>query len=62
MMYVFLNVSVDASADLDLVVRSCVFSCVGTAGERCTTTRRLVGVSLYSIHDGWWVCHCIACM
>jgi aldehyde dehydrogenase (NAD+) len=28
-------------ADLDLVVRSTVFGAVGTAGQRCTTTRRL---------------------
>ena len=29
-------------ADLDLVVRSTVFGAVGTAGQRCTTTRRLL--------------------
>lgn len=29
-------------ADLDLVVRAAVFACVGTAGQRCTTTRRLI--------------------
>ncbi|MGH8802518.1 MAG: L-piperidine-6-carboxylate dehydrogenase [Casimicrobiaceae bacterium] len=29
-------------ADLDLVVRSVVFGAVGTAGQRCTTTRRLI--------------------
>ena len=28
-------------ADIELAVRSCVFSAVGTAGQRCTTTRRL---------------------
>ncbi|MHC5112883.1 MAG: L-piperidine-6-carboxylate dehydrogenase [Planctomycetota bacterium] len=28
-------------ADLDLVVRAVVFGAVGTAGQRCTTTRRL---------------------
>ncbi|XP_066997946.2 alpha-aminoadipic semialdehyde dehydrogenase [Anabrus simplex] len=32
-------------ADLDMVVRSSVFACIGTAGQRCTTTRRLI------IHD-----------
>lgn len=29
-------------ADLDLAVRSVLFAAVGTAGQRCTTTRRLV--------------------
>ncbi len=29
-------------AELDLVVRSTVFGAVGTAGQRCTTTRRLL--------------------
>ena len=33
---------VDESADVDLVVRAAVFACAGTAGQRCTTTRRLV--------------------
>ena len=33
---------VDRDADLDMVTRSVLFSCVGTAGQRCTTTRRLV--------------------
>ena len=28
-------------ADLDLVVRAVLFGAVGTAGQRCTTTRRL---------------------
>lgn len=28
-------------ADLDMVVRAAVFACAGTAGQRCTTTRRL---------------------
>lgn len=32
---------VDATADLDLAVRAIVFGAVGTAGQRCTTTRRL---------------------
>ena len=35
---------VNEDADLDMVVRSVLFACVGTAGQRCTTTRRLVGV------------------
>ena len=34
-------------ADLDLVVPSVVFACVGTAGQRCTTTRRLVSNSRF---------------
>ena len=29
-------------ADLDMVVPATLFACVGTAGQRCTTTRRLV--------------------
>lgn len=33
---------VEGDADLDMVVRSVLFACVGTAGQRCTTTRRLV--------------------
>ncbi|MFN7923360.1 MAG: aldehyde dehydrogenase family protein [Bryobacteraceae bacterium] len=40
---------VDESADLDLAVRAIVFGAVGTAGQRCTTTRRLfVHESRYS--------------
>src|SRR5690606_31286246 len=30
------------SADLDLAVRGIVFSAVGTAGQRCTSLRRLI--------------------
>ncbi|CAG7716212.1 unnamed protein product [Allacma fusca] len=33
---------VDADADLDMVVRAALFACAGTAGQRCTTTRRLI--------------------
>jgi len=33
---------VAASADLDLVVRAAAFAAVGTAGQRCTTLRRLI--------------------
>ncbi|MBM5811761.1 MAG: aldehyde dehydrogenase family protein [Gammaproteobacteria bacterium] len=33
---------VDESANLDLVVPAVVFGAVGTAGQRCTTTRRLL--------------------
>lgn len=33
---------VTASADLDLAVRGIVFSAAGTAGQRCTTLRRLI--------------------
>ncbi|KAJ1967465.1 Alpha-aminoadipic semialdehyde dehydrogenase [Dispira parvispora] len=32
---------VEEDADLDLAVRSTLFAAVGTAGQRCTTTRRL---------------------
>lgn len=32
---------VEASADLDLALRGILFGAVGTAGQRCTTTRRL---------------------
>jgi aldehyde dehydrogenase (NAD+) len=37
------------SADLDLAMRALLFGSVGTAGQRCTTTRRLVVHE--SIHD-----------
>ncbi len=33
---------VDADADLEMVIRSATFACVGTAGQRCTTLRRIV--------------------
>jgi len=33
---------VNKDADLEMVVRSAVFACVGTAGQRCTTLRRLI--------------------
>lgn len=33
---------VTADADLDLAVRAIVFGAVGTAGQRCTTTRRII--------------------
>ncbi|XP_015793083.1 alpha-aminoadipic semialdehyde dehydrogenase [Tetranychus urticae] len=29
-------------ADIEMLVRSALFACVGTAGQRCTTTRRLI--------------------
>jgi aldehyde dehydrogenase (NAD+) len=35
-------VIVDRSADLDLATRAILFAAVGTAGQRCTTTRRLI--------------------
>lgn len=35
-------------ADIGLAVRSILFAAVGTAGQRCTTCRRLV---IYSIYD-----------
>ncbi len=40
---------VDRSADLKLAVPAIVFGAVGTAGQRCTTTRRLIVHE--SIHD-----------
>jgi aldehyde dehydrogenase family 7 protein A1 len=33
---------VNNDADLDMVQRAAVFACVGTAGQRCTTTRRMI--------------------
>jgi aldehyde dehydrogenase (NAD+) len=36
---------VSASADLDIAIPGAVFGAVGTAGQRCTTTRRLI------VHD-----------
>lgn len=33
---------VDKDANIEMVVRAALFACVGTAGQRCTTTRRLV--------------------
>ena len=35
-------VIVTAKADMDLAVRAIVFGAVGTAGQRCTTTRRVI--------------------
>ena len=35
-------VIVDETADLELVIRAILFGAVGTAGQRCTTTRRLL--------------------
>jgi len=29
-------------ADLELALKSCIFACVGTAGQRCTTLRRIL--------------------
>jgi aldehyde dehydrogenase (NAD+) len=37
------------SADLDLAMRAILFGAVGTAGQRCTTTRRLIVHG--SVHD-----------
>jgi len=37
------------SADLDLAVRGILFGAYGTAGQRCTTTRRVI--AHFSIHD-----------
>ena len=35
-------VIVDETANLDLATRAIVFRAVGTAGQRCTSTRRLI--------------------
>ena len=35
-------VIVDETADIDMAVRAILFGAVGTAGQRCTTTRRLL--------------------
>lgn len=35
-------VIIDETADLDLALRALLFGAVGTAGQRCTTTRRLL--------------------
>ena len=40
---------VDQDADLEMVVRSATFACVGTAGQRCTTLRRIILHE--SVHD-----------
>jgi aldehyde dehydrogenase (NAD+) len=42
-------VIVDPSADLDLVIPALVFGAVGTAGQRCTSTRRVI--IHHSIYD-----------
>ena len=39
---------VDESADLELALPAIVFGAVGTAGQRCTTTRRLI------VHESRW--------
>ncbi len=41
---------VTPSADLDLAVRAILFGAYGTAGQRCTSTRRVI--AHHSIHDG----------
>src|SRR5690606_27579998 len=33
---------ITANADLDIAIRGALFGAVGTAGQRCTTTRRLI--------------------
>jgi len=40
---------IDPSADLDVAIPAVVFGAVGTAGQRCTTTRRVIVHQ--SIHD-----------
>ena len=36
------GIIVSADADLDMAIRAILFGAVGTAGQRCTTTRRLI--------------------
>jgi aldehyde dehydrogenase (NAD+) len=36
------SIIITESADLDMSIRGAVFGAVGTAGQRCTTTRRLI--------------------
>jgi len=40
---------VNDDADLDMVIRSATFAAVGTAGQRCTTLRRIIAHE--SVHD-----------
>ncbi len=42
-------VIISKEADIDIAIVGCVFGAVGTAGQRCTTTRRLI------IHDDIYV-------
>ena len=45
---------VDKSADLEMMVRSATFACVGTAGQRCTTLRRIIlHEDVYDTVLGW---------
>lgn len=37
-------------ADIDIAVRSVLFAAVGTAGQRCTTCRRLVQSDTHTSH------------
>lgn len=36
-------------ADISLAVRSILFAAVGTAGQRCTTCRRLVKILVFTV-------------
>ena len=42
-------------ADIQLAVRSVLFAAVGTAGQRCTTCRRLVCFLLFIFYVLWFV-------
>jgi len=33
---------VNSDADVEMVIRAALFACVGTAGQRCTSTRRII--------------------
>ena len=52
------GVLVNDDADLDMVQRAAVFACVGTAGQRCTTTRRIVEYLLF-LFVFFVVCVCV---
>lgn len=46
---VFVLLQAFEDADLSLVVPSALFAAVGTAGQRCTTARRLVSVCVWAL-------------
>lgn len=44
-------------ADIQLAVRSVLFAAVGTAGQRCTTCRRLVRLNLLKFEPRMIISH-----
>ena len=50
--------AVNEDADVSMVVQSALFACVGTAGQRCTSTRRLVGHVNISLWCQWAMYDC----